>query len=115
MVAAALRADMGVMPVTAISAFLFLAAECAGPMIELNRQWHLSFLGLSVAKELFELIDTEPDVKEKENPDCRSLGKGLPSIELRDVSFSYRERAEALKIVSLAMAPGSTVAIVGCF
>jgi hypothetical protein len=28
---AALRADLGIMPITAVSAFLFLAAECARP------------------------------------------------------------------------------------
>ncbi|HHW08274.1 MAG TPA: ABC transporter ATP-binding protein [Clostridia bacterium] len=112
-VVAALRADLGIMPVTGITAFLFLAAECARPMLELNQQWHASFLGLSVAKELFEFIDTEPDVKEKDHCDTGSLDRGLPSIELRGVSFSYREGAEALKNVSFSVSPGSTVAIVG--
>ena len=112
-VVAALRADIGIMPVTAVSAFLFLAAECARPMLELNRHWHSSFLGLSVAKELFELIDTKFAVKEQENPDRHSMDNGLPSIDLRDVSFSYREGAEAVSGVSLHIGPGSTVAIAG--
>ena len=50
----AFRANAGLIPVTAVTAFLFLAVECARPMMDLNRYWHSSFLGLSVAQELFE-------------------------------------------------------------
>lgn len=112
-VVAALRADIGIMPVTAVSAFLFLAAECARPMLDLNRAWHSSFLGLSVARELFELIDKKPTVKESEKPDTRSLDDKPPSIELRNVSFSYMEGAEAVSGVSLCIPSGVTAAIAG--
>lgn len=112
-VIAALRADLGIMPITAVSAFLFLAAECARPMFDLNRAWHSSFLGLSVARELFELIDTQPAVKERAEPDCLSLDGKLPSIELRDVHFSYREGMEAVAGVSIHIPPGATAAVAG--
>jgi ABC-type multidrug transport system fused ATPase/permease subunit len=112
-VVAAMRADIGIMPVTAVPAFLFLAAECARPMAELNRAWHGSFLGLSVARELFELINAEPDVAERENSDKNSLDNDLPSVELRNVSFSYSGNAETVKNVSLSVAPGSSAAVVG--
>lgn len=112
-IVAALRADMGILPVTAVSAFLFLAAECARPMLELNRHWHSSFLGLSVAKELFDLLDTSPPVKENEKPDRHSLDLGFPSISLQNVTFSYRKDIDAVSNVTFEIKAGSTVAIVG--
>jgi ATP-binding cassette subfamily C protein CydD len=112
-VVAALRADIGILPVTAVSAFLFLAAECARPMLDLNRAWHSSFLGLSVARELFELLDTQPAVKESNKPNTSALDNKPPSIELREVSFSYTEGAEAVSCVSLRIPSGATVAIAG--
>ena len=113
-VVAAFRTDIGIMPVTAVSAFLFLAAECARPMTELGKHWHSSFLGLSVAKELFEIVDREPDIQEKELPDRRSMDESLPGIRFQDVSFAYREGSDpAVKGITLDISPGMTAAFVG--
>ncbi len=48
-VVCALRVNAGLVPAAAVTAFLFLAVECARPMADLDRHWHNSFLGLSVA------------------------------------------------------------------
>jgi ABC-type multidrug transport system fused ATPase/permease subunit len=112
-VTAAFRADTGAAPIATVSAFLFLAAECARPMLDLNRQWHSSFLGLSVARELFELIDAIPGVVERDAPNLTSLDYGQPRIELKDVSFSYGARSPALRGVTLRIEPGMNAAVVG--
>lgn len=109
----ALRANVGIAPAAAVTAFLFLAVEAARPMMDLNRFWHSSFLGLSVAKELFALIEAQPDVADPKNPDTHTLDGVLPSIVLEHVSFSYPEGAEAVRDVSLNVWPGATAAVVG--
>ncbi|MEG2382927.1 MAG: ABC transporter ATP-binding protein [Oscillospiraceae bacterium] len=111
---AAFRTDSGLIPVMAISTFLFLAAECARPMIELNGHWHNSFLGLSVAEELFEIVDKELAITEIENPDTSSLKTKLPAISIRDMSFAYSKEAKpALHNISIDIDAGQTVAVVG--
>jgi ABC-type multidrug transport system fused ATPase/permease subunit len=111
---AAFRADSGIITVNSVAVFLFLAIECARPMSELNTAWHNSFLGLSVATGLFEIIDMNLSITEKENADRSSLDSALPDIQLRDVSFAYKSRAKnALNDVSLTIAAGETVAVVG--
>lgn len=109
----ALRVESGLAPATAVTAFLFLAIECARPMMDLNRYWHSSFLGLSVAKELFELVETDPKVKESENANCHSMDSEPPSIKLENVSFTYPSGTQAVNNVSLQIPSGTTVALVG--
>ncbi|MDR3240394.1 MAG: ABC transporter ATP-binding protein/permease [Clostridiales bacterium] len=112
-VIASFRADAGLLPVTAISAFLFLAVECARPLSELNRYWHSSFLGLSTAQEFFEFMDALPMVSDNENAKAVLLDDLPPSIAFRHVHFSYPEGAEAICGLSFEVKPGSTVAIAG--
>ena len=79
-VLAAIRAMHGIVPATAVTAFLFLAVECARPMIELNSAWHASFLGMSVAKEMFGLMEMDPPVKDPEDPVLLDVSDRLPEI-----------------------------------
>ncbi len=66
------------------------------------------FIGLKMA---FDLLDTEPDVKEAAQP--VPLTKCLGQIEFENVDFSYKERTDTLKQISFTAAPGQVVAIVG--
>lgn len=109
----AFRANAGLAPATAVTAFLFLAVECARPMMDLNRYWHSSFLGLSVAQELFELIEMNVPIKDKEKPDITSLDQNIPSVELENVSFAYSTGTQAVKQISLQIEAGKRVALVG--
>lgn len=111
---AAYRTDIGIIPVASVAVFLFLAVECARPMVDLNNYWHNSFLGLSVAKELFEIVDEELTIVNVDNANNTDFDKGLPGIEFKDVSFSYRKDAQdAVSKVSFTIQPGETVAFVG--
>jgi ABC-type multidrug transport system fused ATPase/permease subunit len=111
---AAYRTELGIIPVTIVSVFLFLAIECSRPIADLNAFWHASFLGLSVAKGIFEIIDREIGIKEKENPDTVSINGGAPDITFRSVSFAYRKKLrDAVHDVTLDIPKGSTVAVVG--
>ena len=113
-VLAAIRAMHGIVPATAVTAFLFLAVECARPMIELNSAWHASFLGMSVAKEMFGLMEMDPPVKDPEDPVLLDVSDRLPEIRFDAVRFSYPGREEeVLHGVTFAVPPGSTTAVVG--
>ncbi len=113
-VLAAIRTMHGIVPATAVTAFLFLAVECARPMIELNSAWHASFLGMSVAKEMFGLMEMDPPVKDPEDPVLLDVSDRLPEIRFDAVRFSYPGREEeVLHGVTFAVPPGSTTAVVG--
>lgn len=111
---AAYRTGGGYIPVTTITTFLFLAAECARPLGELNNAWHSSFLGLSTAEEIFQIIDTELMTEEKAHGNSSAMENGLPGINFENVSFLYPTGTDkALKNVSLQIKPGQKAAIVG--
>ncbi len=109
-VLAAIRAMHGIVPATAVTAFLFLAVECARPMIELNSAWHASFLGMSVAKEMFGLMEMDPPVKDPEDPVLLDVSDRLPEIRFDAVRFSYPGREEeVLHGVTFAVPPGTDI------
>ena len=113
-VLAAIRAMHGTVPATAVTAFLFLAVECARPMIELNSAWHASFLGMSVAKEMFGLMEIDPPVKDPDDPVRLDVSDHLPEIRFDAVRFSYPGREEeVLHGVTFTVPTGSTTAVVG--
>jgi ABC-type multidrug transport system fused ATPase/permease subunit len=111
---AAYRTDLGIITTGSVAVFLFLGIECARPMADLNMYWHTSFLGLSVAEELFQIIDMELSITEKENPDSSSLDEKLPEVSVRGLTFAYRENAKnALYGVDMDVGAGETVAVAG--
>ena len=93
---------------------LFLSAECFRPLVELDAYWHAGYMGISASTGIFELLDTEPGIRDAA---AGRTGVG-PSpggaIALHDVTFRYSSDARpALEDVSLKIREGETVAIVG--
>ncbi len=66
--------------------------------------------GIAAAKRIFEVLDTEPEIKNKES--AISLPRNFNSIEFRDLSFKY-EDDYVLRDINLTVRTGETVAIVG--
>ncbi len=58
-----------------------------------------------------DLLDTEPEVKEK--PDAVELGRARGRVSADGVSFTYRGRKATLSDISFDARPGERVAIVG--
>jgi ATP-binding cassette subfamily B protein len=62
-------------------------------------------------KGSFDLLDTEVEVKDR--PTAQELGRVRGQITFENVSFNYSGRKGTLKNVSLDVAPGRLVAVVG--
>ena len=91
---------------------LFLSGECMKPLNDLNTYWHGSYLGLSVAEELFEVLDVPVTIKDGKTTCCFS--DTLPEIQLKDLTFRYeKEGYDVLKHVDMKMEAGKVTAIVG--
>jgi ATP-binding cassette subfamily B protein len=60
---------------------------------------------------VFEVIDSRPVITDR--PGAAALGPGTPAIEFADVSFGYVPSRPVLTGLSLRVAPGETVALVG--
>jgi ABC-type multidrug transport system fused ATPase/permease subunit len=62
-------------------------------------------------ERVLEVLDTQPEIVDR--PDATEMAPISGHIELDCVSFTYRGDVEVLHDVSLAIAPGQTVALVG--
>ena len=63
------------------------------------------------AQRVFEIMDTEPDIKDKENPVVLDSFKG--SIELNELQFEYEPAHPIIKNLSLKVEAGEMLGIVG--
>ncbi len=63
------------------------------------------------AQRVFEIMDTEPDIKDKENPITLDDFKG--SIELKELQFEYEPAHPIIKNLSLKVEAGEMLGIVG--
>lgn len=93
---------------------LMLSRECFRPLVELSKAWHLGFTGITAANNVFQLLDTEPEIVENPTPIVASPRRTQPRVVFQDVTFAYQQSARpALQHLSLTMEPGQTVALVG--
>ncbi|MCL1884295.1 MAG: ABC transporter ATP-binding protein/permease [Defluviitaleaceae bacterium] len=101
----------GRVPVADIVAFLMYLAIFYAPvtmLAQINEDLQTSIAG---AERVFEILDAEIDVKEKENPHKLENVKG--HIVFNNVSFHYIEGNDVLKKISVEILPGEVVALVG--
>ncbi|MBQ8183864.1 MAG: ABC transporter ATP-binding protein [Clostridia bacterium] len=63
------------------------------------------------AQRVFEIMDTEPDVQDKENPVILDDFKG--SVELNEIQFEYEPAHPIIKNLSLKIEAGEMLGIVG--
>ena len=66
---------------------------------------------LNALQRLFEIVETEPDVKDKENPVDPGTIRG--KVEFDHVSFSYVPGKKTIKSISFTVDAGETLGIVG--
>jgi len=92
-------------------AFLIAVFLLYDPFKKLSRVHNAIQQGISGAERIFEVLDTEPTVKEPLKP--QRMGERM-DICLKGVSFSYqKDKQPALSDVSLEVKEGQKVALVG--
>ncbi|WP_277209769.1 ABC transporter ATP-binding protein/permease [Isoptericola croceus] len=89
---------------------LLLARECFRPVQDLGTTWHAGYLGLTAVDGLDRLLSLRPAVTE--NGEHRAPAAS-GSVELVDVTYRYPGTTTGVTDISLQVAPGETVAVVG--
>lgn len=67
--------------------------------------------GLAAAQRLYDVLDTEPAIKDR--PDAKPLAVAGGMVQFERVSFAYDDARPVLNDLSLTVAAGSKVALVG--
>jgi len=91
--------------------FISYLAQLYNPVNQISQSWGLIAGARVGAKRCFEVLDTEPDLKDGAQVFPPEGAKG--AIEWRDVAFRYRSEMPVLNDVRLVVKPGLKVALVG--
>jgi ATP-binding cassette subfamily B protein/subfamily B ATP-binding cassette protein MsbA len=91
--------------------FISYLAQLYTPINQITQSWGLIAGARIGARRVFEVLDTEPDLKDGTRDFPQEGAKGL--VEWRGISFRYRPEMPVLRQVDLRIEPGTKVALVG--
>ncbi len=91
--------------------FAFYLGMFWEPISRLGQVYNQLLIGMASSERIFEFLDEQPIVNDKDNANDLKQIKGHISFE--NVDFAYDEERKALKGISLEMKAGQTVALVG--
>jgi ATP-binding cassette, subfamily B, bacterial len=101
----------GTMTLGTLTAFAGYLMQFYAPFQNLSRALDWSTRSLTAAERVFEVMDTEPEVRESENAVALPVMKG--AVEFKDVSFGYDKNKRVLEDFSLSVKPGEMIGLVG--
>jgi ATP-binding cassette subfamily B protein len=108
-----LQVATGQITLGSIQAFIAYVRQFNQPLTNLASMYNTLQSGVASAERVFEFLD-EPEEQSDSALVLSPDGTGLRGrVEFRNVSFSYRPGVPVIEDLSLAVEPGSTVAIVG--
>jgi ABC-type multidrug transport system fused ATPase/permease subunit len=102
--------------VGALTAFLLLFARFFTPLVNLGDEWQSVQAALAGAERVFTVLDLPPDHTPRPtttDPPVIPVAAGVSAMAMRAVSFGYHPRQPVLHEVTLTVAPGEHVALVG--
>jgi subfamily B ATP-binding cassette protein MsbA len=102
--------SQGRMTVGAFFSFLTALYMMYRPIKDLNSVNNIVQDGVAAARRIFEVLDTEAEVKNREG--AITLYRDIKTIEFRNLSFKYEDEL-VLKDINLTVKAGETIAIVG--
>jgi ATP-binding cassette subfamily B protein len=92
-------------------AFLAYLSSFFDPIQQLSQLFNTVQSAIAALEKIFGVLDTDPELADA--PGAVDLPALRGAVELEDVSFSYATGREVIHRVSLSIAPGETVALVG--
>ncbi|MDU4961172.1 MAG: lipid A export permease/ATP-binding protein MsbA [Sporomusaceae bacterium] len=92
-------------------AFLIYVVNLSNPIRRLSNIYASVQRTLAAAQRVFDVFDTEPEVKEM--PGATELPPIRGRVEFKQIDFAYSSGAQVLSQLSLTANPGEMVAIVG--
>ncbi len=102
----------GEMEIGTLVAFITAVALFFDPIQSLSQLYTTYQAGMAALDKIFELLDEEPDLVEREG--AIELPRLRGEVRFEDVTFAYGEDAPpALSHVDLVIPPGQTLALVG--
>ncbi|WP_122465788.1 ABC transporter ATP-binding protein [Brevundimonas lutea] len=105
------RAQSGAMTIGTFTAFIAVLLIAAQSLRNLANLQTVMAEGLTAARRLFGVLDVQPTITDR--PGAKVLPEGPCAVAFDDVSFAYSAATPTLSHVSLSVAPGETVALVG--
>jgi ABC-type multidrug transport system fused ATPase/permease subunit len=114
------QAIEGSITVGTIVAFIGALSNLFDPIQQLSQLYTTYQSGMAALEKIFQLLDVLPDLEDR--PGALELPRIEGEIDFQDITFAYPRRREtggdsalalALDGVSLRVAPGETVALVG--
>ena len=91
--------------------FTLFVTSFITPIRKLSNFAEIFTNGTAGLRRFMEIMNTHPKVQDKEGAETLKVVEGR--IDIEDISFSYEERAEVIKDMTIHITPGETVAIVG--
>lgn len=90
--------------------YIIIFTQVLNPAKEISRAVSSIQRGIASAERIFEVVDTESQIKSPANP--KKLGIFQDSIEFKNVSFAYEEKL-VLQDINFNLERGKTIALVG--
>ncbi len=104
-------AIQGLVTVGLIATFIGYSRQFLRPVRQLSEMYNSIQAALAGAERVFEIIDTEPDLKDQ--PGAVSLNGVRGHVRFDNVSFSYLPEQMVIKGMGFEAEPGKTIALVG--
>jgi ATP-binding cassette subfamily B protein len=102
--------DQGIITVGTVAAFVLYLSNLFEPVQQLSQQYNMVQASTAALQKVYELIDVAPSIVERS--DATELPHG-GMLAVDDVSFGYGSGPDVLSNVTLHVAPGERVALVG--
>lgn len=94
-----------------LTSFTLYVGRFFDPIRDLVLQYTMLQRAMAGGERIFEVLDTEPRIKDK--PDAIELESVEGRVDFEDVHFHYTEGVPILRGITLHVEPGETIAFVG--
>ena len=101
----------GILTLGALVAFIQYSDRFYKPISDLSEKFNILQSAMASSERIFKLLDTEPEILPPSQPKRPPEIQGR--IEFTNVWFAYKANTPVLKDITLQVAPGEKVAIVG--